>query len=455
MIKGESKLNSLELCHDLVEAALNMGAKDAEVFHVKSRTLTAVFEKNDLQVPKGDNYEGIGIRVHLDGTSGLKQGFAATNVLSSRSLHNTLATALAIAEASPGDPHHHMPEPAAVQAVPGIYDKSAEAVGLEDMVKQGALLVDAARKFDPRVTLDSAQYAVEISEKTIANSKGIGLQEKGTLFTCLGVGFARDGDELSSFDAEIAIKCQQAEIDAVATGSKLAERVISCLGATTVPSFKGDVIITPYAAIDLVAEPISFACDAQNVQSGRSKWANQLGAAVISPLISVTDDPRIPGGAGSTSFDREGVAPKTLQLVGEGVLNHYLYNCYTARKDGLASNGRAAGKDYTIPRISTTNFIIAPGQISLDDMIGGCSQGLLVNRFSGNVDPVSGDFSGVVKGGHYIKGGKVVYPVKEVMIAGNIYELLKQVVAVSREYVDIEAARFPYIQIEGCSITGK
>jgi PmbA protein len=88
-------------------------------------------------------------------------------------------------------------------------------------------------------------------------------------------------------------------------------------------------------------------------------------------------------------------------------------------------------------------------------MIAGCSKGLLVNRFSGNVDSVSGDFSGVVKGGHYIEAGKTVCPVKEVMISGNIYELLKQVVDVSREYVDVGGSRMPYIQIEGCSITGK
>ncbi len=149
--------------------------------------------------------------------------------------------------------------------------------------------------------------------------------------------------------------------------------------------------------------------------------------------------------------------PATLQLVSEGTLNHYLYNCYAARKDGIASNGRASGSDHTVPGISTTNFVVASGKRSVHDMIAGCSKGgLLVNRFSGNVDSVSGDFSGVVKGGHYIEAGKTVCPVKEVMISGgNIYELLKQVVDVSREYVDVGGSRMPYIQIEGCSITGK
>ena len=104
--------------------------------------------------------------------------------------------------------------------------------------------------------------------------------------------------------------------------------------------------------------------------------------------------------------------PTTLQLVSEGTLNHYLYNCYAARKDGIASNGRASGSDHTVPGISTTNFVVASGKRSVDDMIAGCSKGLLVNRFSGNVDSVSAT-SRVVKGGHYIEAGKTMCPVKK------------------------------------------
>ncbi|NLK07105.1 MAG: TldD/PmbA family protein [Firmicutes bacterium] len=448
-------MNSSELCTDLIEQAVKMGAKDAEVFHIKSRTLEAVFEKNDLQVPKGDNYQGLGIRVHISGAGGVKQGFAATNVLSPDSLHSTLETALAIAKASPSDPYHWIPDPQPVKSVEAIYDSTAREMTLQDVVKEGAQLVDAARGCDSRITLDSARYAVDILEKTIVNSKGIHLKEKSSVFSCIGLGFARDGDDISSFDAEVAVKCHYSEIDPAQTGIRLAEKVISALGAAAVPSFRGSIIITPYAAEELVVDPIFFACNAQNVQSGRSKWANMLGAKVLSPLISITDDPTIPGAVGSTAFDREGVPPKTLAVIEEGVLNHYFYNSYTAQKDDTASNGRASGGDDSIPGISTTNLIVAPGEVSLNDMIASCSKGLLINRFSGNVDHVSGDFSGVVKGGQYIENGKIKHPVKEVMIAGNIYDLLKQVAAVSKEYIETEDAKLPYIQIEGCSVTGR
>jgi len=101
----------LDLCDDLVRRARAMGAADAEVFYRKARKLEAMFEKNDLQVPKGDTYEGVGIRVLIGGSNGARLGFAATNLLTSESLENALSAAMAIAHASPEDPNHSSPIP--------------------------------------------------------------------------------------------------------------------------------------------------------------------------------------------------------------------------------------------------------------------------------------------------------------------------------------------------------
>jgi len=451
-MSGEGRvMKGLEISEELVRRAKAMGADEAEVYYLKARKLEAVFEKNDLQVPKGDSYEGVGIRVIRRS----RQGFAATNVLSGETLDDTLAAALAIAEASPVDPNHVLPDPAEARPVSGIYDEASERLVLEDVLDVGRRFVEAARAYDSRVTIDSASFAAHISERAIANSKGVRLSERASSFVCVGMAFARDGDDISSFDAEYSGSCALAGIDPEACGRRLADKVVKALGATTIPSFKGSVIVTPYAGDELIVQPIAFSSSAENVQNGRSKWAGKLGSTVTSPLLSVTDDPRIPAALGSASFDREGVPPEPIELLKDGVLGHYLYNCYTARKDGVRSNGRATGTDQTTPGIGPTNFVVAPGQTSIDEMIRAIPKGLIVNRFSGNLDPVSGDFSGVVKGGHYIENGEIAKPVKEVMIAGNIYELFAHIVAVSREVVTIGEMRLPYIQLEGVSVTGK
>jgi len=81
-------------------------------------------------------------------------------------------------------------------------------------------------------------------------------------------------------------------------------------------------------------------------------------------------------------------------------------------------------------------------------------KGVMINRFSGNVNPVNGDFSGVVKGGHLIKNGSVVCPVKEVMVAGNVFDSLKNISGLSRERKKIFDSFLPYIAVEGISFTG-
>lgn len=296
---------------------------------------------------------------------------------------------------------------------------------------------------------------METGTRFIANSKGVELGEDSSYIWCVAMGFAREKEDVSSFDAEYAISCKLQDVDPYAIGRKLAEKVVKSLGATSVPGFRGSVILTPYAGLDLLIEPIVFSINAENIQNGQSQWKGKLDSRVSSPLLSITDDPTLPRQVGSSAFDREGVPTKPLAILERGILSNYLYNCYTARRDGLQSNGHAVGSDQSVPGIGVTNIVVAPGNISLEEMIEGTSRGLVVNRYSGSVDPVSGDFSGVVKGGHYIESGKVVQPVKEVMIAGNIYELLGQIGAVSRETITLGNVSLPYVAMDGCSVTGK
>lgn len=451
MSNGKIDVTDRELCESLVRNAIQLGAGEAEVYYVRTRKLEVMFEKNDLQVPKGDNYEGIGIRVIRNGS----QGFASTNILSRDSLDDALRSALAIAAASPADPNYWLPEPAGITPVPEIYDSHVKNVDLRQVVSQGKLLVEAARGFDSRVTIDSAAFGVQRETRFIANSKGVEAGEDSSSVWCIGMGFARDGQDVSSFDAEYAVSCKLQDIDPVSVGRKLAEKVIRSLGAESIPSFKGSIILTPYAGLDLLIEPLIFSVNAENIQNGQSQWKDKLGSEVSSPLLSITDDPAIPGKVGSTAFDREGVPTRQLAILERGVLNDYLYNCYTARKDGRMSNGHAVGTDRSVPGIGAMNLVVAPGEIPFGKMVEGVSRGIVVNRYSGSVDPVSGDFSGVVKGGHYVESGEIVKPVKEVMIAGNIYELLRRITAVSKEVMTLENVTLPYVEMDGCSVTGK
>jgi PmbA protein len=131
-----------------------------------------------------------------------------------------------------------------------------------------------------------------------------------------------------------------------------------------------------------------------------------------------------------------------------------MYNTYTGRKEGRESSAHASGNTRSPPSIHPTNFMVEPGTEGFEDIVKDIRKGILVTRFSGFPSMVSGDFSGVVKGGWLIENGELVKPVIETMIAGNMFELLNNVSALSRERKKVMNFILPYVRINDVSITG-
>ena len=201
-------------------------------------------------------------------------------------------------------------------------------------------------------------------------------------------------------------------------------------------------------------EVISHSINSDAVQKKSSHFAGKIGRKVASDLLTVDDDATNVEGLGASSFDREGVPHHRNNVIEKGVLKKFLYNTYTAKKDGVRSTGNASGSTSSPPSVSTTNFVVRPGRPSLDALISEVKKGIMISRFSGNVNPVNGDFSGVVKGGRLIRNGTIQHAVKEVMVAGNVFEALHRLNGLSRERKIIYDSILPYMRFDGISFTG-
>ncbi len=448
-----SKKNSStgkNLCKEVVETALKKsGIDEAEVFYQHNKSMEVKIEKNDIQVPKSNEYEGIGIRVF----QGHKIGFSSTNLLDKKSINESIETAVDIASQVPEDENNILPDQREINYIEGIHDTEAENLALKDLIKKSKTQLSEIRK-DERVMLDSANFKSNLSTRAIASSRGIEAEEKKTYFENSAMAFARDQDEVSSFDLEYQVTNFWSELSPEKIGRELADRVISSLGAEKISGFQGEVLLTPYSASSLVVNPLVYAINAENVHNDMSPWKGKLSEQVANDKLTVFDDTYITEGVGSQSFDREGLPPETLEIIKDGYLANYLHNTYSASEAGIESNGHASGGAQNIPGIGTTNFCLQTGEKSLDELISQIDRGLLVNRYSGSADPVSGDFSGVVKGGHLIENGEKVKPVKEVMISGNVYKLLHKIIGISRKAKNISSYRVPHILLEDVQITG-
>jgi PmbA protein len=362
--------------------------------------------------------------------------------------------AIKIAQASPRDRHNILPNRSRSKSIRGIYDRNSESFQTSDAAKRAAELLKAAKSYDSRVSVDSGNFSAQVATHALANSNGIELKERASVFSWSIMGMAIENTEISSFDYQVGGSHYVKDIDVSSTASEFAETVVKSLGTQKIEdSFKGEMLLTPMAANEMIEEVIAYAINSDTLQKKSSHFAGKIGKQVASDLLTVEDDATNVDGLNASSFDREGVSHRRNVVIEKGILKKFLYNTYTASKDGVRSTGNAGGSTSSPPMVSTTNFLIKPMRSSIDTLISEIDKGILISRFSGNVNPVNGDFSGVVKGGRLIMHGTIQHAVKEVMVAGNVFEALRRLNGVSRERKVIYDSILPYMRFDGISFT--
>jgi PmbA protein len=440
----------LDLLHYAIKQAETFGANDAEAYAATNNESEVFIENNDVKQAKSQSVSSIGIRVVLDGSI----GFYSINDLAKSRIRDGAAMAIKIARASPKDRHNILPNRSKSKSLRGIYDRNAESFQTLDAATSAAEMLKAAKSYDNRVSVDSGNFSAQVTTHALANSNGIELKERASVFSWSIMGMAIENTDISSFDYQVGGSHYVKDINVSNTASDFAETVVKSLGTEKIQdSFKGEMLLTPMAANEMIEEVIAYAINSDALQKKSSHFAGKIGKHVASDLLTVEDDATNVDGLNASSFDREGVSHRRNVVIEKGILKKFLYNTYTASKDGVRSTGNAAGSTSSPPVVSTTNFLVKPMRSSVDTLISEIDKGILISRFSGNVNPVNGDFLGVVKGGRLIMRGTIQHSVKEVMVAGNVFEALRRLNGISRERKVIYDSILPYMRFDGISFT--
>ncbi|HET6808358.1 MAG TPA: TldD/PmbA family protein [Nitrososphaera sp.] len=442
----------LDLLQYAVKQAETLGASDAEAYGATNNESEVFIENNDVKQAKSQRTSSIGIRVVLDGSI----GFYSTNDLAKSRIRDAAATAIKVAHASPKDRHNVFPAKSRSKSksLRGIYDRNADSFQTLDAARMAAEMLKSAKSYDSRVSVDSGNFTAEVATHALANSNGIELKEKASVFSWSIMGMAIEDTEISSFDYQVGGSHHIKDIDVCNTATEFAQTVVKSLGTRKIEeSFKGEMLLTPMAANEMIEEVIAHAINSDAVQKKSSHFAGKIGKRVASDLLTIEDDATNVEGLNASSFDREGVFHRRNTVIEKGVLKKFLYNTHTASKDGVRSTGNAGGSTSSPPTVSTTNFLVKPMRSSLDTLVSEIDKGIIISRFSGNVNPVNGDFSGVVKGGRLVMKGTINHAVKEVMVAGNVFEALRRLNGISRERKAIYGSILPYMRFDGISFT--
>jgi PmbA protein len=300
------------------------------------------------------------------------------------------------------------------------------------------LVERSARDEDRRITkIRKASGSFTVSAAAIANSKSVNANFLSTSCSAQITAIAEEDGESQmgwDFDASRFLK----DIAFGEIGRTAARRAARLLGSKKISGQRADIILDNSVTVDFLGI-FASSLSSEAVQKGKSLLAGKIGSKVISDKIHMIDSGLLPGRLGSSPVDGEGVPVTEKMAVREGILRTYLYNTYTAKKDGTVSTGNAArGGFSSLPGVGVTNLFIEAATkedvLPLGALYGAVDNGLYVIDAMGvhTANPISGEFSiGVT--GIWIEKGQLKHPVKEAVISGNILDFFGKVRALGND----------------------
>ena len=430
------------------------GLTEYEIYYMANEELSVDTLNKELSSFSSGNSGGICFRVLYDG----KIGYASSELMDEGEMKSLVSRAKANATATE--------KPDTV----GIFKGSehyAELKNIDCSLKSAAELkkistdlADALYNSSDKVTNGTATYGVTAGFTVrLSNSHGLNLETKCgvNLVQAMAV-ICDEGKYENAYDA----KELKGEVDVNEIAKGVVDEAILKANAGPIESGKYSVVLSGKQMRTILSAFVS-AFSAKMAQMGMSLLKGKEGEKIAADIVTITDDPMREGVSIQTNFDAEGVAAFRKAVVENGVLRTLLHNRETAKAQGVESTGNASKGGYASPvAISPYAFCMEAGDKTKDELFAMAGNGIYITELKGlhaGANAVTGDFS-IESAGFKIENGKLAGAVKSFTIAGNFFDLLKSIAALSNEVEVAITGGFttfgaPAVLIHDVSVAGK
>jgi len=429
----------------------------AEVYGERSDILSIELEREEVKKVKHVKSTGIGVRVVIS----KKIGFSYTTAVENRKIEECVAHAIKQAKVSEQDEYFTgLPRSRQRSKKPAktidkrIVDLLRGESGGEEAIRYCNEMLAGMKEYKLKKGIEcrptEGSFAAALDEIYIINSEGVETSDVGTYVSAgITVVASEDGgEEIPGYESEV--RRMLADIDFEWIGQEAVKLAAESLGGRGLKIKKIPVVFSPRALQSLFAYTLIPQLSAENVQRKQSPYHGKKGELIASEMLTIVDDGTMPSGVNSRRMDGEGVPSQSTPIVEHGVLKNFLYDSYTASKDQVESTGNAVRSFDNLPIPGATNFILkgSGASISRDEIIAEIQEGLFITDVIGahTASRASGDFSVVAQNAFGIKKGDL-FPVKHVMIAGNMQEVLKHIELLGTDTRQIVNLVSPSIQI--------
>lgn len=371
-----------------------------------------------------------------------KKGSISTNSFDREAVKTAVANCIQAAEAGISDPAYDIaPKQAGKVFEEGSYEPETDR--LFDRTKE---LLENIKERHPKILIEQMIVAHVRVHKLYRNTNGTEFETYSGSYSIDLMFSGHEGDVTTSFLGS-SVTTDNLDRPFIELGSIEKDLCDVEAQLSTIPvvgKFEGIAVLTPGSLGSFLYSVIAnFASDAV-ILDKTSIWMNKLGEKVAHDSLTLSLAPldeRICCGERYTS---DGFLSENYDIIQNGILRSYMLSLYVANKSG-----------YSPAKNTSYAAVIEGGDTAYEDMIKGIKKGIIVGRFSGGSPSSNGDFSGVAKNSFLIENGQIKGAVSETMINGNLSDILKNIVAISRETVADGTSVLPYIAVSGVTISGK
>ncbi len=428
-----------EFGNDILNNYKSFNIDDVEVITSENISLSVKSRQQKLEnIERSENFN-IGINIYKD----KKKATISSNNIDSTHAKEYLEKGSAMVKSMPIDEYS------------GLADKKDYASEIEDLdledttqlsekqLLDQALLAENAMLKNKKITnSEGATRSFSKNTYNIINSRGFNAKYSKTFHSISSIAIAgSDTNMQRDYEYSAAIHASDLLL-AEEVGSLAAKRAASRLNSKKIKSCTLDVIFEPRVAKSILSSFCSCA-SGTSIARGTSFLNNQLNTSIFKKNINITNNPKLKRGIGSAPYDSSGIKTNNISIIQDGILKNYFLNIRSARQLKMAINGNS----------SPSNLILNKGDQDIETIIKDIKNGFLVTEMLGmSFNPINGDYSRGATG-FKIENGEITYPVSEVTIAGNLAEMLKNLIPANDLKIN-DNINSPSILIEGMTLAG-
>ena len=434
-----------------LQAAAKAGAEAADVLVSGGESVEVDVREGALEHLERADGVSLGLRVLL----GKRQAVVSVGDPEHMDLTEAAERAVAMAKVAPEDPHIGLADPGLVAKEWPDLDLACATLPDVEALKERALACEEAALAVQGVTKSAgAGASASRSAVFLAASNGFA---GGYVRTGVGVSAAVIAGEGADMQRDYAYDSKVHDEDLrppEEVGREAGERAVRRLHPKKPDSIAGAPVIFEQRIAGSIAGHLAAAINGRTIARGASFLKDAMGQRIMPSSVRVIDDPRMPRGDASKPFDGEGLPTARLDVVEKGELKAWILDLASARQLGLQSNAHARRGLTEPPAPATTNFYIANGEVSPEELIRSVTRGVLVTELIGmGVNTVTGDYSRGASG-FWIENGEIVHPVSEMTIAGNLRDMFLHLTP-ANDLAFLGSRNAPTLLVEGMTIAGQ